>query len=142
MAASIIHDFDPVFAAIDAVQDSVTPEEYDALNDTLKTAIESVVSRIMENTNVSAAELSGAYSAYVVTLRHAPQAAEAFTNGARWSASKVVSSTLTLPIVEITEDTPEPKRRINVTGLSEPLPDTNEAPRSNLPMREKAPKKA
>jgi hypothetical protein len=108
MAASIIHDFDPVYDAINDVEDSITPEEYDTLIDTLNTAIASVAARIENSSTITEPDLSTAYGSYSASLRLPATPQAAFTNGARWAASRAVSTVLTLPLVQ---DVPAQKPR-------------------------------
>jgi hypothetical protein len=95
----IIHDFDPVYDAINAVEDSITTAEYDTLIETLNTAIASVIARVEKNSDVPMQEVSAAYGSYSATLKKPASPQEAFTNGARWAASRSVSNVLTLPVV-------------------------------------------
>jgi hypothetical protein len=99
MAASIIHDFDPVYDAINAVEDSITTAEYDTLIDTLNTAIASVAARIEKNTDIPIADINNAFGSYSASLKYPPGPTLAFANGARWAASRMVASVLTLPLV-------------------------------------------
>jgi hypothetical protein len=97
---TILSDFDPVYDAINAIEDSVTTAEYDNIIGALNTAIASVAARIEKNTDIPIADINNAFGSYSASLKYPPGPTLAFANGARWAASRMVSSVLTLPLVQ------------------------------------------